>query len=208
MTEDKTKSTVTGDTTKSTVTINDENPKVDETPKAPETPKPEGTVLGTVTSDELGVTTETAESTTNNAADSALNIVDSIQKNNADNESESEPTPAPKPKTPKPAKAPKGPVKAPENAPKETDTAEPWGDKAPVSEDDLINELFYHGGVAKDVAKNMIDKLKAIKDPELKANMINHIAWHIATGGPKNKINGGKGKALHKEDIVTYLNTL
>ncbi len=130
MAEDKTKSTVTGDTTKSTVTINDETPKTE------------------------------------------------------------------------------GPVKAPENAPKETDTAEPWGDKAPVSEDDLINELFYHGDVAKDVAKDMIDKLKATKDPELKAVMINHIAWHIATGGPKNKANGGKGKALHKEDIVAYLNTL
>lgn len=198
------------DKTKSTVTINDE------------TPKTEGTVLDTVTNDELGVTAETAESTTNNAADSALNAVDSIQENNEDNESESEPTPAPKPKTPKPSKAPKGPVKAPTNAPKEADDApkeaddapketndaEPWGDKAPVSEDDLIDELFYHGGVAKNVAKEMIEKLKVTKDAELKANMINHIAWHIATGGPKNKKNGGKGKLLHKKDILDYLKTL
>lgn len=181
------------DKTKSTVTINDE------------TPKTEGTVLGTVTSNELGVTTETAESTTDNAADSALNVVDSIQENN---ESESEPTPAPKPKTPKPSKAPKGPVKAPENSPKETDTAEPWSDKAPVSEDDLINELFYHGGVAKNVAKEMIEKLKAATDIELREAMINHIAWHIAAGGPENKANGGKGKALHKEDIVAALNKI
>ena len=184
------------DKTKSTVTINDE------------TPKTEGTVLGTVTSNELGVTTETAESTINNAADSTLNVVDIIQENNEDNESESEPTPAPKHKTPKPSKAPKGPVKAPTNAPKETDDAEPWGDKAPVSEDDLINELFYHGGVAKNVAKDMIEKLKAAPDIELREAMINHIAWHIATGGPENKANASKGKALHKEDIVAALNNI
>ena len=144
MAEDKTKSTVTGDTTKSTVTINDETPK-----------------------------TETAESTANNAA-KETDTAESTAN----------------------------------NAAKETDTAEPWGDKAPVSEDDLINELFYHGGIAKNVAKEMIEKLKAATDTELKEAMINHIAWHIATGGPKNKENGGKGKALHKEDIVAYLNTL
>ena len=192
MAEDKTKSTVAGDTTKSTVTINDENPKA------------EGTVLGTVTSDELGVTTKTSESTTNNAADSALNVVDSIQENNADNKSENQ-TPAP---AHKPAKAPKGPVKAPANAPKETDTAEPWSDKVPVSEDDLIDELFYHGGIAKNVAKEMIEKLKSATDTELREAMINHIVWHIATGGPENKENGGKGKVLHKKDIIAALNKI
>lgn len=196
MAEDKTKSTVTGDTTKSTVTINDE------------TPKTEGTVLGTVTSDKLGVTTETAESTTNNAADSALNVVDSIQENNENNKSESEPTPTPKPKTPKPSKAPKGPVKVPANAPKQTSNDAPWDDEAPVTEDDLIEELFYHGGVAKNVGKEMIEKLKAATDTELREAMINHIAWHIATGGPENKENGGKGKALHKKDIIAALNKI
>ena len=191
MSEDKTKSTVTGDTTKSIVTINDESPKA------------EGTVLGTVTSDELGVTTETAESTANNEADSALNVVDSIQENNEDNESEPTPTPADKP-----AKAPKGPVKTPANTPKQTSNDAPWDDDEPITEDDLIDELVYHGGMAKNVAKEMIEKLKAAKDAKLKADMINHIAWHIGTGGPKNKMGGGKGKTLHKKDILDYLKTL
>ena len=165
---------------KSTVTINDETSKV------------EGTVLGTVTSDELGVTAETAKSTVNNEADSVLNALDTIQENNV----EDMPTPAPKP------------AKAPANTPKETNDVEPWGDEAPTTEDDLINELFYYSGMAKDVAKDMIEKLKAAKDAKLKADMINHIAWHIGTGGPKNKTNGGKGKALHKKDILDYLKTL
>lgn len=176
---------------KSTVTINDETSKV------------EGTVLGTVTSDELGVTTETAESTANNEADNALNVVDSIQENNEDNESEPTPTPVHKP-----AMAPKGPVKAPANTPKQTSNDAPWDDDEPIIEDDLIDELVYHGGMAKNVAKEMIEKLKAATDTKLKTALINHIAWHIGTGGPKNKTNGGKGKALHKKDILDYLKTL
>lgn len=217
---------------KSTITINDENPnvevptnssttegadvtsnvegmnvtsKIEETPKSEvstdtseiklaettsdveevdTTSKLEEAVLEIITSDETGIETETEteESTVN----------DVMQGNDTEPKQEPEESTA----------------KAPAKEPKKTDDVEPWDDDAPVSEDDLIDELFYHGGIAKDVAKDMIEKLKAAKDAKLKANMINHIVWHIATGGPTNKTNGGKGKALHKKDILDYLKTL
>lgn len=215
---------------KSTITINDENPnvevptnssttegadvtsnvegmnvtsKIEETPKSEvstdtseiklaettsdveevdTTSKLEEAVLEIITSDETETETETEESTVN----------DVMQGNDTEPKQEPEESTA----------------KAPAKEPKKTDDVEPWDDDAPVSEDDLIDELFYHGGIAKDVAKDMIEKLKAAKDAKLKANMINHIVWHIATGGPTNKTNGGKGKALHKKDILDYLKTL
>lgn len=217
---------------KSTITINDENPnvevptnssttegadvtsnvegmnvtsKIEETPKSEvstdtseiklaettsdveevdTTSKLEEAVPETITSDETGIETETEteESTVN----------DVMQGNDTEPKQEPEESTA----------------KAPAKDPKKTDDVEPWDDDAPVSEDDLIDELLYHGGIAKDVAKDMIEKLKAAKDAKLKANMINHIVWHIATGGPTNKTNGGKGKALHKKDILDYLKTL
>ena len=207
---------------KSTITINDETTNTEETNKtskiegADVTSKIEGADVTsmqevstddlkteevskmeeTITSDEPRVAIEIEESITNNAVDSALNVIDSIQGNNADdNKSESQ---APTHK----------PANAPANTPKQTNNNAPWDDDEPITEDDLINELVYHGGMAKNVAKEMIEKLKVATDTELRKALINHIAWHIATGGPTNKINGSKGKALHKEDIIAALNKI
>lgn len=174
------------------------------------TSKLEEAVPETITSDETGIETETEteESTVNdvmqgNDTESKQEPEEStannaIQENNDESTVKSTPTP----------KLANVPAKAPAKEPKKTDDVEPRDDDAPVSEDDLIDELFYHSGIAKDVAKDMIEKLKAAKDAKLKADMINHIVWHIATGGPTNKTNGGKGKALHKKDILDYLKTL
>lgn len=206
-TEETPKSEVSTDTSEIKVaeTTSDVE-EVDTTSKSDDVTKSEGTI----TSDETGIETETEteESTVNDVMqgndtepkqepeESTAN--NAIQENNDESTVKSTPTP----------KLANVPAKAPAKEPKKTDDVEPWDDDAPVSEDDLIDELFYHGGIAKDVAKDMIEKLKAAKDAKLKADMINHIVWHIATGGPTNKTNGGKGKALHKKDILDYLKTL
>lgn len=164
---------------KSTVTINDEHSATEVTNEVPKTPETSNTE----------VTTEAPKA----EATPKIEGTDANSKTEETPVSTPDTTPTPDP-TPTPEKT--------------DDNEEPWDDDEPITEDDLVDELFYHGGMAKNIAKEMIGKLKAATDTKLRASLINHIAWHIATGGPTNKINGGKGKALHKEDIVRVLNNI
>lgn len=88
------------------------------------------------------------------------------------------------------------------------DDAKPWDTKVPTTKEEIIDELYIHGGVAKNVAKALIDSLIAAKDPALREDYIRHISWHIATGGPTTKEDGSKGKAKHKADIIAALRNL
>lgn len=88
------------------------------------------------------------------------------------------------------------------------DDVKPWDTKVPTTKEEVIAELRTHSGMAENVAIAMVNGLIAAKDPALREDYIRHISWHLATGGPTIKINGSKGKAKHKKDIVNALYSL
>lgn len=72
---------------------------------------------------------------------------------------------------------------------------EPWAhDKV----GDLREEIRTHSGIAYNVVDNLLTHLASATDDDRDA-IINHIAWHIPTGGPKSI------KAHHKAKIVAAL---
>lgn len=72
---------------------------------------------------------------------------------------------------------------------------EPWAhDKV----GELREEIRTHSGIAYNVIDHLLEELSTATDDDRDA-IINHIAWHIPTGGPKNI------KAHHKAKIVAAL---
>lgn len=79
------------------------------------------------------------------------------------------------------------------------DLEEPWAhDKV----SDLAEELHLHTGSNYDIVNSWIEDIKNEKDTDAKAKKIEHVAWHIPTGGPSSI------KVHHKELIVAELKKL
>lgn len=83
---------------------------------------------------------------------------------------------------------------------------EPWAHDTLLEDDDehtgLERELREHTRANWGIISSWIEDLKAETDADAKAKMIDHIAWHIPTGGP------AAIKAHHKELIVAELKKL
>lgn len=81
--------------------------------------------------------------------------------------------------------------------------AEPWAHDELLQEADghtgLERELHLHCGVTYDVVKMWLDELKKSTDKDA---VIDKIAWHIPTGGPKSI------KVHHKAKIIEALKSL
>lgn len=108
-----------------------------------------------------------------------------------------EETPDPAPTDPKPEPTPDEPSKDPEIPSNDCgdEIDEPW---AHDTVDELRKEIRTHSGIAYNVIDHLLEELSTATDDDREA-IINHIAWHIPTGGPKNI------KAHHKAKIVAAL---
>ena len=100
------------------------------------------------------------------------------------------PDPAPKPNPDEPSKDPEVPSN---DCGDEID--EPW---AHDTVGELREEIRTHSGIAYNVIDHLLEELSTATDDDRDA-IINHIAWHIPTGGPKSI------KAHHKAKIVAAL---
>lgn len=122
-----------------------------------------------------------------------------IKKANPNYKKEETTDPAPvdpKPE-PKPEPNPDEPSKDPETPSNDCgdEIDEPW---AHDTVGDLREEIRTHSGIAYNVIDNLLEELSTATDDDRDA-IINHIAWHIPTGGPKSI------KAHHKAKIVAAL---
>lgn len=83
------------------------------------------------------------------------------------------------------------------------EVAEPWAHDELLQDADghtgLERELRLHCGVTYDVVKMWLDEIKTANNKDA---VIDKIAWHIPTGGPKSI------KVHHKEKIIAALNAL
>lgn len=116
------------------------------------------------------------------------------------------------PKDPEPSKPgpepsnPGGSTEDPDQIPSNDcgpEVAEPWAHDELLQDADghtgLERELRLHCGVTYDVVKMWLDEIASATD---KDTVIDKIAWHIPTGGPKSI------KVHHKEKIIAALNAL
>lgn len=108
-----------------------------------------------------------------------------------------EETPDPAPTDPRPEPTPDEPSKDPEIPSNDCgdEIDEPW---AHDTVDELRKEIRTHSGIAYNVIDHLLEELSTATDDDREA-IINHIAWHIPTGGPKSI------KAHHKAKIVAAL---
>lgn len=106
-------------------------------------------------------------------------------------------------------KAPKPPKPNPDQTPDTPsndcghEVEEPWAHDELLQDADghtgLERELRLHCGVTYDVVKMWLDEIKTANNKDA---VIDKIAWHIPTGGPKSI------KVHHKEKIIAALNAL
>lgn len=109
------------------------------------------------------------------------------------------------PKDPEPSN-PGGSTEDPDQIPSNDcgpEVAEPWAHDELLQDADghtgLERELRLHCGVTYDVVKMWLDEIASATDKDV---VIDKIAWHIPTGGPKSI------KVHHKEKIIAALNAL
>lgn len=87
-----------------------------------------------------------------------------------------------------------------------TEREEPWAHDEIMEDDDehtgLEKEIKFHTGANWTVVESWFDQIKNETDADAKAKLIDHVAWHIPTGGP------AAIKAHHKEKLVALLKAL
>lgn len=118
-----------------------------------------------------------------------------------------EPPKDPEPSKPNPEPSnPGGSTEDPDQMPSNDcgpEVAEPWAHDELLQDADghtgLERELRLHCGVTYDVVKMWLDEIASATDKDV---VIDKIAWHIPTGGPKSI------KVHHKEKIIAALNAL
>lgn len=83
---------------------------------------------------------------------------------------------------------------------------EPWAHDEIMEDDDehtgLEKEVHFHTGANWNIVESWFDEIKNAADEEAKAKAVEHVAWHIPTGGP------AAIKTHHKEQIVALLKAL
>lgn len=106
-----------------------------------------------------------------------------------------DPNPEPEPKPDPTPDTPKDPEPEVPSNDCGDEVNEPWAhDKV----GELREEIHTHSGIAYNVIDHLLEELSTATDDDRDA-IINHIAWHIPTGGPKSI------KAHHKAKIVAAL---
>ena len=180
------KSTNAEETKQSTVVLNDEVNKIQDDTKNPESYTPEDTTQGPIQDDTTNPESDTPEEAGNgDTINPDHNPTDQGSTSGTDTKS----NPG---QTPDTLSDDCGP-----------EVAEPWAHDELLQDADghtgLQRELCLHCGVTYDVVKMWLAEIATATDKDA---VIDKIAWHIPTGGPKSI------KVHHKAKIVEALNAL
>ena len=139
--------------------------------------------------------------------DETIKIEDADHRKANPNYKVPEPPKDPEPSKPNPEPFnPGGSTEDPDQIPSNDcgpEVEEPWAHDELLQDADghtgLERELRLHCGVTYDVVKMWLDEIASATDKDA---VIDKIAWHIPTGGPKSI------KVHHKEKIIAALNAL
>jgi hypothetical protein len=212
------KSTNTEETKQSTVVLNDEvkaNPIQDPVENTEDTPTGDcSNPDHTCTCKSGHYWTEGTESDQYlyhyDSEDETIKLEDADHRKANPNYKVPEPPKDPEPSKPNPEPSnPGGSTEDPDQIPDTPsddcgpEVAEPWAHDELLQDVDghtgLERELRLHCGVTYDVVKMWLDEIASATDKDA---VIDKIAWHIPTGGPKSI------KVHHKEKIIAALNAL